>query len=108
MPPQTKLSTTKNLCRSKIILNYSCKVRLVIHASHMQITATEFKAKCLALIDVVQRTGQPLIISKHGKKVVRQVAKLPAQPWKVLHGRGKFLSDPFAPAISESEIEALR
>ena len=108
MPPLPKLSTTKNLYRSKIILNSSCKVRLVIHASHMQITATEFKAKCLALIDVVQRTGQPLIISKHGKKVVRQVAKPPAQPWKALRGRGKFLSDPFAPAISESEIEALR
>jgi prevent-host-death family protein len=74
----------------------------------MQITATEFKAKCLALIDVVQRTGQPLIISKHGKKVVRLVAEHSPQPWKALRGRGKFLCDPFAPVISESEIEALR
>jgi len=74
----------------------------------MQITATEFKAKCLALIDVVQRTGQPLIISKHGKKVVRLVAEHSPQPWKALRGSGKFLSDPFAPVISESEIEALR
>lgn len=74
----------------------------------MTITATEFKAKCLALIDEVQKTGQPLIISKHGKKVVRLVPELPDQPWKNLVGSGKFVGDPFAPVLKESDIEALR
>jgi len=74
----------------------------------MTVTATEFKAKCLALIDEVQKTGQPLVISKHGKKVVRLVPELPEKPWKSLAGRGKLLGDPFAPAIDEADIEALR
>jgi prevent-host-death family protein len=73
----------------------------------MSITATEFKAKCLALIDEVQKTGHPLIISKHGKKVVRLIPEYSSQPWKTLAGRGKFQGDPFAPAIDESDIEAL-
>ena len=39
------------------------------------ITATEFKAKCLHLLDEVQRTGQDLVISKRGRPVARVVAE---------------------------------
>jgi len=74
----------------------------------MTITATEFKAKCLALIDEVQKTGQAIVISKHGKRVVRLVPERPDKPWLALAGRGKFQGDPFASAIEESDIEALR
>lgn len=35
------------------------------------LSATEFKAHCLALMDEVQRTGEELIITKHGKPVAR-------------------------------------
>lgn len=34
-------------------------------------TATRFKAECLALLDEVAESGQPLIITKHGKPVAR-------------------------------------
>lgn len=37
------------------------------------IPAGEFKAKCLALMDDVERTGQPLVITKRGKPVARLV-----------------------------------
>lgn len=37
----------------------------------MQISATEFKAKCLQLIDHVAETGEPIVITKHGKPKVR-------------------------------------
>jgi prevent-host-death family protein len=37
------------------------------------IPAGEFKAKCLALMDEVERTGQPLVITKRGKPVARLV-----------------------------------
>lgn len=50
------------------------------------IKASEFKAKCLKLMDEVEKTGEPLIITKHG----RPVAKLmPAgkEPAKDLFGR---------------------
>ncbi len=37
----------------------------------MDITATEFKAKCLKLIDDLARTHEPLVITKRGKPVAR-------------------------------------
>lgn len=33
------------------------------------IRASEFKAKCLALMDEVARTGRPLLVTKNGKPV---------------------------------------
>lgn len=38
-----------------------------------QLTATEFKAKCLAILDNVQRTREPAVITRHGKPVARIV-----------------------------------
>ena len=35
----------------------------------LTIQASEFKAKCLALMDQVARTGQTLVITKNGKPV---------------------------------------
>jgi prevent-host-death family protein len=33
------------------------------------IKASEFKAKCLALMDEVARTGEPIVITKNGEPV---------------------------------------
>lgn len=42
--------------------------------THLQeISAGEFKAKCLKLMDLVQKTKTPLIITKHGKPVVKLI-----------------------------------
>ena len=35
------------------------------------IKASEFKAKCLALLDEVERTGETLVITKKGKPVAQ-------------------------------------
>lgn len=72
------------------------------------ISATEFKAKCLQLLDEVQRTGEELVISKRGKAVARVVAEKQDKPWLALRGTGAFAGDPFAPVLAESEIEALK
>lgn len=72
------------------------------------ISATEFKAKCLQLLDEVQRTGEELVISKRGKAVARVVAEKQDKPWLALRGTGAFSGDPFAPVLAESEIEALK
>lgn len=37
----------------------------------MEISATEFKAKCLKLLDEVAATHEPLVITKRGKPVAR-------------------------------------
>jgi prevent-host-death family protein len=45
----------------------------------MDIPAAVFKAECLHLMDEVARTGQPIVITKHGKPVA-QLVPIPAQP----------------------------
>ena len=44
----------------------------------MKIPAAVFKAECLKLMDEVARTGQPVVITKHGRPVA-QLTPIPAQ-----------------------------
>lgn len=44
----------------------------------MHIPAAVFKAECLKLMDEVARTGQPVVITKHGKPVA-QLVPIPPQ-----------------------------
>jgi prevent-host-death family protein len=44
----------------------------------MDIPAAVFKAECLKLMDEVARTGQPVVITKHGKPVA-QLVPIPPQ-----------------------------
>jgi prevent-host-death family protein len=41
------------------------------------INASEFKAKCLAILDEVAETGEVLTILKHGKPVAQLVPPVP-------------------------------
>jgi prevent-host-death family protein len=83
-------------------------IGLVRQAGHIMITATEFKAKCLSLIDEVQETGGELVISKRGRPVARLVPAGEDKPWLALRGKGGFTGDAFAPAVDEKDIESLR
>jgi prevent-host-death family protein len=84
--------------------------RLVINTGHMKISATEFKAKCLSLIDHVHDSGQPILITKHGKVVASLVAQEDSdqKPWLKLRGSVTRFENPFQPAIDEHEIESLK
>lgn len=72
------------------------------------ISATEFKAKCLKLMDDVQRSGEELVITKHSRPIARLIPEKPSKPWLALRGKGNFSGDPFAPTTYETEIEALK
>lgn len=74
------------------------------------ITATEFKAKCLALLDEVNQTGQSITITKHGKAVATLVCdeETDEKPWLKLRGKGTWDGDPFEPVVDEKEISVLR
>jgi prevent-host-death family protein len=39
--------------------------------------ASEFKAKCLAIMDEIERTGQAVVITKNGKPVAELVPHRP-------------------------------
>lgn len=72
------------------------------------VKASEFKAKCLALLDEVERTGDRLVITKKGKPVAEVV---PHRPTKrnligLLKGRGEILGDIISPI--EIAWEALK
>ena len=74
----------------------------------MQMTATEFKAKCLKVLDQVHQTGEPLEISKRGNVIAVLIPPPRNQPWKALRGKGRISGDPFAPVLGEDEIEVLK
>jgi prevent-host-death family protein len=73
------------------------------------VTATEFKAHCLRLMEEVRRTQKPLLITKHGR-IVAQLAPPPAtgRPWLSLRGSATYRDDVVRPVVAEHEIDALR
>jgi prevent-host-death family protein len=48
-----------------------------------EMKAGEFKAKCLAVMDEVAESGEPVVITKRGKRVARLVAE-PKDPTGLL------------------------
>ena len=47
------------------------RVTMVMSQIQREITATQFKAHCLRLLDEVAETGESLVITKHGRPVAR-------------------------------------
>jgi len=78
----------------------------------VELTATEFKAKCLSLIDQVHAGGEPVIITKHGKVVAKLVGVSTAGPIaeirEKLCGSVKSYVNPFESALSPDDIEAYK
>jgi prevent-host-death family protein len=63
---------------SSISVNDHGTVTMVMSQAERKITATQFKAHCLRLLDEVAETGETLIVTKHGKPVAR--VEPPLQP----------------------------
>lgn len=76
----------------------------------MKMTATEFKARCLAVLDRVRDRGETVVITKHGRVVASVVPAGDAEdrPWLRVRGTAQWHDDPFAPAVEEADVEALR
>ena len=51
-----------------------------------EMPAGEFKAKCLRVLDRVQRTRQAVVITKHGRPVAQLVALPPSKRRKSFKG----------------------
>lgn len=74
-------------------------------------TATEFKARCLAILDEVNATGEAVSITKRGRPVARVLpAARPAEgyPQDKLRGTGKILGDIVGSICPEEEWDACR
>ena len=71
-------------------------------------SATEFRAKCLGLIDEVAETGREIVITKRGRPVVRLVPfrRKPRSLFGMDRGRMKILGDIIAPIDVEWDAES--
>jgi antitoxin (DNA-binding transcriptional repressor) of toxin-antitoxin stability system len=77
------------------------------------VSATEFKAKCLSLIDDMNRTKIPVVITKRGKRVAEMRPALDdasndALIRASLKGSVLRYDDPFGPAIDPGKWNALK
>ena len=66
-------------------------------------SATEFRAKCLGLIDEVAETGREIVITKRGKPVARLVPyrRKPKSLFGMGRGRMEILGDIVSPMPEE-------
>lgn len=77
-----------------------------------EIAISEFKAKCLAVLERVEKTKEPIRVTRHGKPVADVVPAAPVMDraaWMgSLRGKIEILGDIVSPVIDLDEIEALR
>ena len=76
-----------------------------------EISISEFKAKCLGLIDEVQKTRQPLRITRRGKPVAEVIPAGPDHTRKFvgdLVGTGKIIGDIVGHVLDVKDMEAYR
>jgi prevent-host-death family protein len=77
-----------------------------------EMSISEFKAKCLAVLEQVRKTRKPIRITRFGKAVAEVV---PSSPEKArgswlgsMKGRMEILGDITAPATDREEWDVLR
>ena len=76
-----------------------------------EIAISEFKAKCLALLDQVQKTKRPLRITRFGKPIAEVIPPAPVSTpdWiGSMKDSIEILGDIVSPANDENEWEVLR
>jgi len=77
------------------------------------VSVSEFKATCLALLERVRKSGQPITVTKHGKPVAKVVAIRSSQRRKrdilgYMKGTGRIVGDIESPASDPRDWEVLR
>jgi prevent-host-death family protein len=77
-----------------------------------EIAISEFKAKCLALLEQVRATKKPIRITRFGKPVAEVIAPTSVEDraaWvRSMKGTFEILGDIVSPANDENEWEVLR
>ena len=76
-----------------------------------EVAISEFKAKCLALLDQVQKTKKPIRITRFGKPVAEVIPSSPSSnsDWMgSMKNSIEIVGDVVSPADEENEWEVLR
>jgi prevent-host-death family protein len=76
------------------------------------VPVTKFKAACLALLNKVKSTGQPILVTRQGEPIA--LISPPPRPEKPkpwlgsFKSKGRIVGDIVSPIADESDWEALR
>ena len=76
------------------------------------VTISKFKATCLALLDKVKRTGQPILVTRRGEPIA--LVSPPPEPEKpdswlgMFQSRGKIIGDIVSPILDQTVWEVLK
>jgi prevent-host-death family protein len=77
-----------------------------------EVSISEFKAKCLAILERVRKTRKPVRITRFGKPVAEVIAPSPVKDRAAwigsMTGQMEILGDIVSPVIDEDDIEALQ
>jgi len=75
------------------------------------IAISEFKATCLAVLERVRQSGQPILVTRRGEpmaEIVPPSARARPSAWLgSARGSGQIVGDLIAPAADDQEWEAL-
>ncbi|HVB40917.1 MAG TPA: type II toxin-antitoxin system prevent-host-death family antitoxin [Terriglobales bacterium] len=77
-----------------------------------QIAISKFKATCLAILENVRQSGQPVLVTRFGKPVAEIVPprsqELPRRQLGRMAGTGRITGDIISPAADEADWDALK
>jgi prevent-host-death family protein len=75
-----------------------------------KIAISEFKAKCLSILDEVQKTRQPILVTRRGNPVAEVGPPTPKadRSWIGSMKQMQILGDIVSPASDEDDWEVLR
>jgi prevent-host-death family protein len=75
-----------------------------------QIRASVFKARCLKIMDEIQSTGEPVLVTKRGAAVVKVVpaGSEPAELFGFMSGEFAIVGDIESPVVPLKEWEVLK
>jgi prevent-host-death family protein len=77
-----------------------------------EVAISEFKAKCLGILEEVRKTRKPIRVTRFGKPVAEVVPPSPAKPKArrlgCMVGTGRIVGDIVGSISDESEWEATR
>ena len=77
-----------------------------------EIPISKFKATCLAVLEKVRRTGQPVLITRHGKAIaeVTRAGSEATKAWRLggMEDKFRIIGDIISPIVGIEEWEVLR
>ncbi|HEY1657446.1 MAG TPA: type II toxin-antitoxin system Phd/YefM family antitoxin [Candidatus Sulfotelmatobacter sp.] len=77
-----------------------------------EVAISEFKAKCLGMLEEVRKTRKPILVTRFGQPVAEVVPPSPQKPkgrrLGAMVGTGRIIGDIVGPICPESEWDATR